>query len=116
MEFSDNKPIYRQITEHAFNQIIAGLWKGGGMIPSVRELSSSLEVNTRTVMKALEELQDLGVITPKRGMGYVLSEDARGKVMAERRREFFESTLPALSEEMRRLGIRASEITSHLPQ
>ncbi|MDE7181181.1 MAG: GntR family transcriptional regulator [Muribaculaceae bacterium] len=114
MEFSDNKPIYRQIADYAFNNIIDGSWPPGEKIPSVRELAALLGVNTRTVLKAMEYLQDARVITPRRGMGFILTEDAAGQVVKERRREFFEVTLPALRQEMERLGISREEVTDVL--
>lgn len=114
MEFSDNKPIYRQIADYAFNSILEGLWKPEERIPSVRELASELGVNTRTVMKALEYLQDTGMITPRRGMGFTLVSDAAEKVLAERRREFYQVTVPALREEMRRLGISTEDLAQSL--
>lgn len=114
IEFNDNKPIYRQIEDYAFNCIIEKLWPPGKLIPSVRELSSSLGVNSRTVLKALEELQDLGVIEPRRGMGYVLLGDAAEKVIDARRKEFFKTTLPFLAEEMGRLGITTDQLIEHI--
>lgn len=116
MEFNDNKPIYRQIVDYAFNCIIDGSWPPGERIPSVREFAASLGVNTRTVLKAMEDLQDMGVIESRRGMGFMLMPDAALKVTAARRREFFECTLPALLEEMRRLGISVSEVQERLNQ
>ena len=68
MEFSDNKPIYRQIVDYAFNCIIDGTWAPGARIPSVRELAADLGVNTRTVLKAMEDLQDMAVIESRRAM------------------------------------------------
>ena len=110
MEFSDNKPIYRQIADHACDMIIGGKWTPGMRVPSVRELAVELGVNTRTVLKAMEYLQEAGVISPRRGMGFILTEDAPFQVVRERRREFFESTLPALRTEMERLGISRDEL------
>lgn len=114
MEFNDNKPIYRQIVDYAFNCILEKFWPPGQLIPSVRELASVLGVNSRTVMKALEELQELGMIEPKRGMGFVLNEKASQKVMMVLRNEFFNSTLPALLQEMDRLGISTQELADHM--
>lgn len=113
MEFNDNKPIYRQIVDYAFNRIIEGEWPPGEKIPSVRELAADLGVNTRTVLKAMEDLQDANVIEPRRGMGFMLAADASSKVTEARRREFFEVTLPAMAEEMRRLGITPEEVFQH---
>lgn len=114
MEFNDNKPIYRQIVDYAFNCIIEHLWPPGERIPSVRELAASLGVNTRTVLKAMEELQDLNVIHPKRGMGFTLDADAVRIVTEVRRKEFFQVTLPGLLEEMDRLGISRRELIENL--
>lgn len=110
MEFNDNKPIYRQIVDYAFNCIIDRQWPPGEIIPSVRELAAMLGVNTRTVLKAMEELQNLKVIRPKRGMGFVLDPEAVEIVTKVRRREFFDTTLPSLLDEMRRLGISFQEL------
>lgn len=115
MEFNDNKPIYRQIADYAYNAILSGQWLPGEKIPSVRELSATLGVNSRTVLKAMEHLQNAGIITMKRGMGFELAADAIAKITAARREEFFSTTLPTLAEEMRRLGIKADEILPHLP-
>lgn len=114
MEFNDNKPIYRQIVDYAFNCIIEKVWPPGERIPSVRELSASLGVNSRTVLKAFDELLDLGVIEPRRGMGFTLKTDALQKVASVRRNEFFNVTLPSMLEEMNRLGISPDELISKL--
>ena len=114
MEFSDNKPIYRQIVDYSFNRIIDGSWTPGGKIPSVRELAAEMGVNTRTVLKAMEDLQDMEVIESRRGMGFMLHPDAAAKVTDARRREFYEVTLPALLEEMRRLGISKEDLVSRI--
>lgn len=114
MEFNDTKPIYRQIADYAFNNILEGKWKPEALIPSVRELAAELGVNTRTVLKALEYLQVTGLIIPRRGMGFMLVEDAVKIVLSERRREFYKVTVPALREEMRRLNITTDDLIRYL--
>lgn len=109
IEFTDNKPIYRQIIDRAYNLILDGSWEPGERVPSVREMSAELGVNTRTVMKAMEELQDAGIIVSRRGMGYSLAEDAVERVRSARRDEFFRVTLPAFRSEMEILGISVEE-------
>lgn len=110
IEFSDNKPIYRQIVDHACNLILNGSWEPEARVPSVRELAADLGVNTRTVLKAMEELQDMELIYSRRGMGYMLSEDAPGKVKEQLRKDFFATTLPHLEAEMKMLGISIDEL------
>ncbi|WP_303745062.1 GntR family transcriptional regulator [uncultured Duncaniella sp.] len=114
MEFNDNKPIYKQIVDYAFNRIISGSWSPGLMIPSVRELAADLGVNSRTVLKAMENLQDLQLIEPKRGMGFILMEDASAKVMKARRKEFFDITLPEFLKEIEILGIPRDELIERI--
>lgn len=114
MEFSDNKPIYRQIADHACGMILSEEWKPGMRMPSVRELAVDLGVNTRTVLKAMEDLQDAGIIFSKRGLGYMLADDAPLKVRESLRREFFGSTLPRLASEMQLLGITPAELSRAL--
>lgn len=110
IEFNDNKPIYRQILDYAFNRILKGTWQPGEMIPSVRELTSELGVNNRTVLKALDELQALKVIEPRRGLGFLLAIDGAEIVMKERRREFFNKAIPEIISEMKILGISPEEV------
>lgn len=114
IEFSDNKPIYRQIVDYTCNLILEGRWEPGARVPSVRELAAELGVNTRTVLKAMEDLQALEVIFSRRGMGFSLAEDAPEKVRGQMRKEFFQTTLPSLRNEMKVLGISADELIEAL--
>lgn len=114
MEFNNNKPIYRQIADYAFARILDGDWRPGERVPSVRELAVECAVNTNTVLKAMDFLQTAGVIYPRRGMGYYLDDDARQRVMDNRRREFFDETIPTLAAEMQRLDISPDELLSAL--
>lgn len=116
MEFNDNKPIYRQIIDFAYSRIMTGVWLPEERIPSVRELSMVLQVNSRTVLKAMEHLQNNSVILAKRGQGFVLAPDARQLVSEELRKEFFASTLPDFAAEMNMLGIRIEDIINYLPK
>lgn len=114
IEFSDNKPIYRQIVDYSYNLILSGEWEPEARVPSVRELSARLGVNSRTVLKAMEHLQNTGIIIPRRGMGFMLEADARKKVEAERRKEFFEATLPLLVSEIKILRITPEELEAEI--
>lgn len=110
MEFNSNKPIYKQIIDYSFGQILSGNWRQGERVPSVRELSILLSVNSHTVLKAYEYLQAEEIITPKRGMGFYLSPDAVSHVNSVRRQEFFDTTLHNLFKEMQLLNITIDEV------
>ena len=96
MEFSDTKPIFRQIIEYCYLRILSGEWEVGGRIPSTKELAVTLAVNNRTVLKAYDEMHDLGVIYQKRGLGYFISAEANSLILAGRRREFMDVTLAGI--------------------
>lgn len=113
-DFNPNSPIYRQIAEAACQRILGGEWRDGERIPSVRELSVEMGVNTRTVLKAMEFLQDRGIIYPKRGMGFYAADDASDQVYRMRREEFFAEILPSLWRQMEELKISPEELAEYL--
>lgn len=116
MEISQqsSRPIYLRIVDDAMGRILSGAWVADSRIPSVRELSVELSVNTHTVLKAFDILSDAGIIVSRRGMGYFLASDARQRVDDLRRREFYTETLPELAANMRSLGITLSDLAEHL--
>ena len=114
MDFHADKPIYQQIVDYAFARVLSGEWKAGEKVPSVRELAALMTVNTHTVLKAFEFLQSHGIIAPRRGMGFYLTDDAPQRIAATRREDFFSSTVPALAEEMRLLGITPDQLLEAL--
>ena len=106
MDFKTNKPIYQQIVDFCFSKILTREWR-----VSVRELSTQLAVNSRTVLKAYEYLQTEDIIYPERGMGFYLSKDAVKKVMRIQKKEFFDNQLADMFRSMELLGISIEEIT-----
>ena len=110
MDFTSDKPIYRQIIDFSFGQILTGVWTAGERVPSVRELSVQLSVNSHTILKAYEFLQAEGIIVSRRGMGFYLTADALDDVNESRRREFFGVSLSRLFNEMDLLGISIDDV------
>ncbi len=110
MDFNSNKPIYRQIVDFSFSRIISRDWVAGQRVPSVRELATALAVNSHTVLKAYEYLQDEQIIYPRRGLGFFLADDAAERVNNARRKEFFDTTLVELFNEMKLLDISIEDI------
>ena len=110
MDFSENKPIYKQITTHFFDRILSGDWKEGERVPSVREVAMLMEVNPNTAIRAFHELQEADVLYNKRGVGYFVGEAAFEKVKSIKKEEFFETKLPLLFKDMDQLNITFSEL------
>ena len=66
---SSGVPIYRQIIDQSRMLIATGQLAEGELLPSVRLMSSQLEINTMTVSKAYSKLEADGFIERVRGMG-----------------------------------------------
>ena len=67
--FDNNTPIYIQLVEQLKISIISGEIKPGERLASVRELALKLKVNPNTLLKALVELEDMGLIYTERTNG-----------------------------------------------
>ncbi|MDI3472189.1 MAG: hypothetical protein PWQ20_367 [Thermotogaceae bacterium] len=52
--------------------ILKGVLKEGDILPSIRELASSLKVNPNTVVRAYKALESEGIIIAKQGIGYLV--------------------------------------------
>ncbi|WP_161597717.1 GntR family transcriptional regulator [Fluviispira multicolorata] len=67
-------PLYAQIVEQMRNQILSGTIQAGTPLPSVREISEMIEVNSLTIQKALKILEVEKFIVIRRGVGAFVSE------------------------------------------
>ena len=110
MMFSNDKPIFQQMADRLCDEIVAGTYKAHDRIPSVREYSVMLEVNTNTAVKTFELLARQNIIYNKRGMGYFVSEGAREHIVTERKRVFLQQTLPELFRQMGLLGLTLKDV------
>jgi len=109
MDFDNSKPIYLQIVDFFYENILAKKWKGDERIPSVREIAVMVEVNPNTAIRAFNHLQDEKVIYNKRGIGYFVSEDGYQKILDIKRKEFMEEMLPDVFKKMKLLDIDFEE-------
>ena len=69
-------PIYEQILTQVVFALANGDLPPGEMLPSVRDLSAELVVNPNTVVRAYQELERLGLIASRRGLGMEVTADA----------------------------------------
>lgn len=63
-------PIYQQIAGQFKEDILAGKFKQGEFLPSIRGLAKDLRISVITTMKAYEELEKNGLVTAVQGKGY----------------------------------------------
>lgn len=91
INFSSEIPLYQQIVDQTKEMLAAGFFIDGDKFPSIRELSKSLSINQTTVSKAFKELDRLGIIETKPGIGTFIKIDTKKiKISKE---EFIESLI-----------------------
>lgn len=69
-------PLYQQLEQGFRQQILAGLWNTGDVLPSERVLAEALNVSRVTVRKALDSLHSQGMIERRHGAGNYISPRA----------------------------------------
>ena len=110
--FDDRLPIYRQIILQFSRAFVREEIKPGERVPSIRELSASLKVNTNTIQRAYQEMERDEMISSKRGTGYFFSEDA--VLIDKTRRALARESLHRFVEEMQALGCGDDSIIEEL--
>lgn len=71
--------VYVQIENHVQFAIASGRIKATDQLPSVRELSERLGVNPNTVAKAYRDLEVMGLLYTRRGMGVFINKGIEAK-------------------------------------
>ncbi len=78
-------PIYEQIVAQVVFAIAAGDIPAGELVPSIRELSVQLTVNPNTVARAFQELEQLGALEARRGLGMAVAIEGPKRCRDRRR-------------------------------
>jgi GntR family transcriptional regulator len=112
LAFDDRMPIYRQIILRFNQAFVSGNIQAGERIPSIRELSALLKVNTNTIQRVYQEMERSEMINSKRGTGYFFTEDR--KIIEKTRRNLEQESLNRFVGEMRALGCDDTEIINKL--
>lgn len=100
--------VYVQIENEVRFAISSGRLKVGDQLPSVRELSENVEVNPNTVAKAYRDLEVMGLVYTRRGMGVYINKgvqaQCRKDCQAKLARRTFEVVQEAKSSGMSKKG------------
>jgi GntR family transcriptional regulator len=83
VDFSEDTPLYQQVAAEIRRAIAEGEVRPGQRMPLAKDLATVLGVNTNTVLRALRDLRDEGMVEFRRGRGItVAGTPERGVVMA----------------------------------
>ena len=116
MLFNGKKAIYLQIADMICDQILLGELEEEGRVPSVRETAAQVEVNSNTVMRSYDWLQNQQIIYTKRGLGFYVNPGAKQTIHQIRKEEFVQESVPEIVRTMQTLGITVSELTNYINQ
>ncbi len=87
---ADRTLLHEQVAGELRRAIAEGEAKPGERLPPARDMAAVLDVNTNTVLRALRQLRDEGLLEFRRGHGVrVAGSPERGAVLA-RARELLE--------------------------
>lgn len=76
IDYKSRLPVYEQIKNQIMTLIQLGILKTDEQLPSIRALSSETKVNVNTVKRAIQELEEMGVVYSVPGKGSFVSENA----------------------------------------
>ncbi len=111
-QFRNDSPIYTQLTQRLTQAIVAGEFRPGERLPSVRELAVEAGVNPNTVQRALADLERDGLVFSQRTAGRFVTGDVSMIENAKLRLadQCVENFLP----EMAKLGCGRDEVIALL--
>ena len=110
MKFDDKVPIYYQIKNYLYRQIITGQIKPGAKLPSVRQLAIDVTANVNTVQRALSEMIANKIIEPQRGKGNFVTDDT--SLIQNLKQEVVTKQLAIAYQQLHDLGLSDEEILS----
>ena len=102
VDHSDRLELHQQVAAEIRRAIAEGEAKQGERLPPARDLAAVLGVNTNTVLRALRDLRDEGLLEFRRGRGVTVTGTPEHGAVVARTRELVEFA--------RRQGYRPNEL------
>ena len=106
-------PIYVQIVDQVRHALEVGGLRPGERLPTVRQLASELTIAPNTIVKAYNELQRMGLVESRPGVGTVVAEGVE-EIDRERRVGAIFERLRVLVRDAAALGISEDELWASL--
>ncbi len=106
-------PIYVQIVDQVRHAVDVGGLRPGERLPTVRRLAGELAIAPNTIVKAYNELQRMGLVESRPGVGTVVAAGVE-EVARERRVEEIFGRLRVLVRDAAALGISEDDLWASL--
>jgi len=110
--FDNDRPIYIQLVEQLKECIVAGKFKAGEKLPSVREFAMQIKVNPNTVQKALAEIENQQLIYTERTNGKFVTENE--ELIENVKKELANQKVQKYFQDMNKLGINKEDAITYL--
>ena len=110
-KFTDDRPIWQQLTEQLTLRILKGQYPPGERLPAVRELAAQAGVNPNTMQRALAQLEQEGLAWADRTAGRLVTQNTA--VLEAARLRAAQAVIQGYFEDMSALGYpreRAAEL------
>lgn len=107
---NQEKSIYIQIKEMVENDILREVLLEEERVPSTNELARLYAINPATAAKGINLLVDEGILYKKRGIGMFVAKGAKEKIIAKRKKQFYDHYVKSLMMEAESLGITKQEL------
>jgi GntR family transcriptional regulator len=104
--------MYTQIMDQIVTKVMAGDWRPGQALPSIRELASASSVSVITVKRAYLELERAGVIVTRQGKGSFVAETH--DLHRQLTQDEFNSHLLGMLSAATKLGMRDEEVVGQV--
>lgn len=108
-DLDNDRPIYLQLMERIQQDIIAGVYRPGDKLPSVRDLALDASVNPNTMQKALSELERSGLVYSQRTSGRFITED--NQLLKKMKQDLASEHIQQFFAKMRLLGFKDEEFS-----
>ena len=89
-------PIYQQIADAFRTDILAGKYKQGEYLASIRGLARDLKISVITTMKAYEMLEEEGLVSATPGKGFQVNAQDSDMLREQHMRKVEDALLDAL--------------------
>ena len=106
--FANDKPIFLQLAGVIKSDIVSGKFKTTEKLPSVRDFAFEFGVNPNTVQKALQILEDEGLIVTDRTNGKFVAGST--EKIEEQKSKTITQEIDLFIEKMKSLGLNINEI------
>jgi DNA-binding transcriptional regulator YhcF (GntR family) len=102
--------IYTQVARYVTDEILAGTYPDGSLVPSTNDLAAKFTINPATAGRALRLLVKDHVLETRRGIGTAVSAGGSARLAEQRRASFPARQVLPLLAEARVLGISLAQL------